>query len=163
MVTGSVKRRRTRWAALIGCLLSVAVFAPAATPAAGARTRTFVAGCGNLGFLEIEPDLWSDGCTSGTPTVESLDWLSYRPHRAVATGVALVQNCGCYDPTEFARYPGRLVLTRPRRCADHRGWRYFFAVRLTITYPEDNPFGKPAGKVTQTFHPSPGDCGIGPG
>jgi hypothetical protein len=159
-----MRRRRRRLVALIYCLLSVALISQAATPAAvGARPRTFVAGCGNLESLEIEPELWSYGCTSGTPTIESLDWLSYRSHRAVATGVALVQNCGCYDPTEFARYPGRLVLTRPRRCADHRGWRYFFAVRLTITYPDDNPFGKPAGKVTQTFHPWPGECGIGPG
>jgi hypothetical protein len=164
MVSGSPKRFHAGPGAVGACVILVALIllGPPPSPAV-ARGRIFVANCGVPGFLEVKPDLWSAGCTSGSPSIESLRWLRYGARGAVAEGVALVQNCGCYDPTEVARYPARIVLSRLGRCPDHRRWRYFFAARLTITYPEGNPFGEPAGNVTATFHPLRGECGLGSG
>jgi hypothetical protein len=143
-------------------LLALAIAVLATPTGAAARARTFVAGCDNPGFLEIRPDYWSDGCTAGTPYVKSLHWSLYGPRRAVADGTAIVQNCGCSEPTAVGRYPARLTFTRPHRCPDGSGRRYFAKVRLTVIYPTDNPFGEPAGPIRQGFSSFDGKCAPAP-
>lgn len=140
-------------------ILVIAVITTLSAPGdAGARGHTLVANCGGVEFLEIEPDYWSYGCTSGSPIVKPLRWVRYGNRRAVARGKAIVQDCGCYDPTAVRRYPARLVLTAPRRCPNEGAWRYFAKARLRITYPRGNPFAEPPGAHYDTFLTSRGSC-----
>jgi hypothetical protein len=129
---------------------------------AAARGSVLVANCGSTGYLAYKPDYWSAGCTSGSPTIESLDWVRYGGRKAIATGTALVQDCGCYDPSATASYPANVVLSKPRRCTTGRGARYFSKARLTISFPEGNPFGEPAGDRPSTWHVPGGRCEFAP-
>jgi hypothetical protein len=148
---------------LLGAVTLVLAIAVLASPdGAAARGRTFVANCGNPSFLEVEPVYWSAGCTAGAAYVKPLQWIRYGRRRAVARGTAIVQDCGCSEPTVVGRYPARLTFTRPRRCPGGSSLRYFAKVRLTVTYPKDNPFGKSAGPLRAAFPPSHGDCGVTP-
>jgi hypothetical protein len=147
-------------AGLVALALASLALLAGAQPAAA--DSVFVANCGNPGFLEVEPDYWSYGCTSGSALVRPLRWVSYGRRRAVARGTAIVQNCGCYDPTAVGRYPARLVLTGVRHCPNTSGWRYFGRARLTITYPRGNPFGKPAGPAGSSYPTTHGPCDVAP-
>jgi hypothetical protein len=157
----SLGRVRSRALGRGVAVLAVAAIALAALTAphdATARGRTFVPNCGGVEFLEVEPTYWSYGCTSGSPLVKPLRWVRYGNRRAVARGKAIVQDCGCSDPTAVRRYPARLVLSAPRHCPNQDSWSYFSKARLTITYPSGNPFGVPAGAHHDTFTAQPGSC-----
>jgi hypothetical protein len=144
---------------LLAC--AVLLVAWSAAPAAAQRA-VLVADCGSLGYLSYKPDSWSAGCTSGSPSIEAIQWVRYGGSKAFGTGTSLVQDCGCYDPSVTARYPARIVLTKPRRCRSGRGAWYFSKVRLTVTYPEGNPFGEPAGDQASGWHPPGGRCEFAP-
>src|ERR1700761_9426278 len=102
---------------LLVVVTSVLAVAVLASPAGAiARGQTFVANCGNTGFLEVEPEYWSAGCTAGAAYVKPLRWVRYGRRRALARGTAIVQNCGCSEPTDVGRYPAMLAFTHPRRC-----------------------------------------------
>jgi|GEM_PF-3206039 len=157
MRSWSPLRRLTACAVLLAVGLAVSGAMPAA-----AQRSVLVANCGSLGYLSYKPDYWSAGCTSGSPTIEAIEWVRYGGHRAFGTGTALVQDCGCYDPTDTARYPARIVLTKPRRCRTGRSGWYFSKARLTVTYPEGNPFGEPAGDQSSNWHVPGGPCEFAP-
>jgi hypothetical protein len=120
--------------------------------------RVLVANCGTTGYSSVKPDYWSAGCTAGSPTLEPIEWVRYGSRVAVGTGTAIVQDCGCADPTATARYPGRVVLSRPRACRGNPRRRFFSKARVTVTYPEGNPFGESPGDHSGVFHVPRGKC-----
>jgi hypothetical protein len=148
--------------ALATCAAALAAAAACAPGLAAARSNVLVANCGSTGYLSFKPSYWSAGCTAGSPTVEPIEWVRYGGREAVGTGTAPLQDCGCAYPTVTARYPARVVLTKPRRCKTGPRVRFFSKARLTITYPEGNPFGEPAGEQSSSWHVPGGRCEFAP-
>lgn len=152
-----VVSRRIRFVPVVGILLAaMALFG--ASFASAAQARVLVANCGTTGYSSVEPDYWSAGCTSGSPTIEPIEWLRYGHRLAVGSGTALVQNCGCAYPTATAEYPAGVVLSHPKSCRDSPRRKFFSKARLKITYPEGNPFGESPGDHYSTFHVPRGHC-----
>lgn len=145
---------------LVIVLLGAMVMSPVAM---GARTTTFVADCGSVGFLAMRPHTWSGGCTAGSGLVKSLHWSRYGARYAVASGLAVVgESANAEAHTKARWYKARLVMSDPRVCPDHPDWSYFYTERLTITYPAGNPWGRRPGRHTRTLHPTDteGPCGV---
>ncbi|HKF83602.1 MAG TPA: hypothetical protein VKB23_11645 [Solirubrobacterales bacterium] len=151
-------RRLATCANLVAC---VGLLVGGAGQAVAGRS-VLVANCGSLGYLSFEPTYWSAGCTAGSPTIEEIDWVEYGGRKAYGTGTAPVQDCGCADPSASASYPARVVLTKPRRCRTGRRARYFSKARLTVTYPEGNPFGEQPGDLSSSWHVPGGRCEYAP-
>lgn len=130
--------------ALVLGVLGVA--SSSATPVAS-RGRVGLAACGGAYPLRVKPREWSVGCTSGSATVTRLHWRRWGKGRAVGRGVAPVQNCSpsCATPSHFARYSGRLTVSRIRFCRSPQRGRQYTRVRFATRYPRHNAFHKRAG------------------
>lgn len=142
----------------VGVVLLAAMALFSASFASAARARVLVANCGTTGYSSVEPGYWSAGCTSGSPTIEPIEWLRYGHRLAVGSGMDLVQDCGCAYPTTTAEYPARVVLSHPKSCLGSPRRKFFSKARLRITYPEGNPFGESPGDHYSTFHIPRGQC-----
>jgi len=130
--------------ALIAALLSGAV----ALPAQARAEVSLLPDCGNVSYGgKVEPVQWSSGCLGGSVNLDQLRWKDWGAPAAVATGIVRYNTCepDCAGGSVYD-YPAELRTESIKQCASPLGpQRYYTRFTITVTFPEGNDAGQPAG------------------
>jgi hypothetical protein len=152
---------------LPAAVAAVIALAAVARPA-DAASPTYVANCGQTGYLDYKPSYWSNGCTGGAFNVEKLHWRTWSSSSARGSATMALRDPLCRPTCPAAKifkYRARITLSRPWTCHDAAGerLRFFSRVAVRVRWTSGNPFHERPGWHTRRFHiPNSGPCALAP-
>ncbi|MFJ3922104.1 hypothetical protein [Streptomyces sp. NPDC090022] len=137
------RRTRLRTAVLVcaaaalagGTVSASATTAPAQDPA---PDPVVLVDC--FSEAQVRPDEYLLACGDGNNRLVRLDWDTWGPKTATATGTDLVNDCRPYCAAgRFHAYPVTVTLANPKPWAEHPDVQRFTTIRLLYTDTAPHP------------------------